>query len=126
MTAHALQPKPVFHVSSVANPKQVGLRLLEEISILEQKCGVVDVRVTGSYLPGFTKPSACLWKNIWCSIGLHVGVDGLFLFSLWTEILSYRDRVSFIILGLALGLLADIETCLSMPCLTAHFLAFSS
>lgn len=82
--------------------------------------------VTGSYLVGFIRSSASLWKNICCSLGLRVEVDGLFLFSLWTEILYYRNRISFIILGLALGLLADIETCLSMPCLTGRFLAFSS
>lgn len=126
MTAHTLQPKPIFHISSVANPKQVVLRFLEAISILEQKCGVADVHVTGSYLPGFIRPGTFLWKNICCSVGLCVEVDGLFLFSLWTEILSYRDRIPFIILGLALALLTDIETCLSMPCLTGHFLAFSS
>lgn len=36
LTARALWPQPVFHVSSVPNPKQVDFRSLEAISIPEQ------------------------------------------------------------------------------------------
>lgn len=53
-------------------------------------------------------------------------MDGLCLFSLWTEILSYRDRILFITWGFALGLLADIGTCLPMPCLAGLLITFSS
>jgi len=99
--------------------------LLAAVSILEQKCGGAGVRVVGSYLPGFIRPRALLWRNIRRSVGLRVEVDGLLLFSPWTGILSCRYRTLCIVLGLALGLLADVEPCLSIPCLTGRSLAFS-